>query len=96
MVWMQSDKNSSAWVLASPKGDLFFNARQFPVVEWTYFGVKQQYLEGLVGQTISKKAEGGRQGRQTKCDAYGENLVKVTMAHYQDQTERTTKRLTPS
>ena len=47
--WMQSDKNNSAWVLACPRGVLFLNARQFPVVTHAFFGVKQRCLEGLVG-----------------------------------------------
>jgi len=38
--WMQSDKTNNAWVWAYPRGDLLLNARQFPVVAQTFFGVK--------------------------------------------------------
>jgi len=55
------------------------NARQFPVVAQTYFGVKQRCLEGLVGQSIRQKSGGNRPNIQTTCDAYGENLVKSTL-----------------
>jgi hypothetical protein len=46
----------------------------------TYFGVPQQCLEGVVGQTILQKSgRRGRQQRETLCDPYGENLVKATL-----------------
>ena len=43
-------KISGSWVWVYPNGDLLLNSRQFPVVAQTYFGVKQQYLKGLVEQ----------------------------------------------
>ncbi len=78
--WMQADKYSSAWVTACPKEHSKLTAKQFPIVAQTYFGVEQQCLEGMVGQPILQKSgRGGRQQRETKCDAYGENLVKATL-----------------
>ena len=70
-LWMQSDKSSSAWVTVCPKEPSGLNARQFPVVVQTYFGVGQQCLTGLVGQYIRQKAGEGRKDRETECDAYG-------------------------
>jgi hypothetical protein len=66
---MQSDKSSNAWVTVCPKEHSGLNARQFPVVVQTYFGVEQQCLTGLVGQYIRQKARGGRKDRETDCDA---------------------------
>jgi len=77
--WMQSDKSSSTWLTLCPKEHNGLNARQFPVVVQTYFGIRQQFLTGLVGQYIRQKAGGGRKDRETECDAYGENLVKATL-----------------
>jgi hypothetical protein len=78
--WMQIDRSSSAWVTACPKEHSALNARQFPVMAQTYFGVPQQCLEGMVGQTILQKTgRRGRQQRETLCDPYGENLVKATL-----------------
>jgi hypothetical protein len=77
--WMQADKMSSAWVTACPKEHSALNARQFPVVVQTYFGVGQSCLVGLVGQKIRQKAGRGMSIRETECDAYGENLVKATL-----------------
>ena len=78
--WMQIDRSSSAWVTTCPKEHIALNARQFSVVAHTYFGVAQQCLERVVGQTILQKS--GRRGkhpRETVCDPYGENLVKATL-----------------
>ncbi len=78
--WMQCDRSSSAWVTACPKEHNALNARQFPIVAQTYFGVAQVCLEGMVGQKILQKSgRGGRIQRETACDAYGENLVKATL-----------------
>ena len=76
---MQPDKSSSAWVTVCPKDHNGLSTRQFLVVVQTYFGLEQQCLTGLVGQYIRQKAGGGREDRETECDAYGENLVKATL-----------------
>ena len=47
--WMQIDMSSSAWLTACPKEHNALNARQFPMMAQTYFGVPQQCLEGVVG-----------------------------------------------
>jgi hypothetical protein len=78
--WLQSDMNNSAWVTACPKEHSSLDAKHFPVVSQTYFGVPQTCLEGLEGQPILQKSgRRGRRSRETTCDAYGENLVKATL-----------------
>jgi hypothetical protein len=78
--WMQIDMASSAWVTACPKEHSALNARQFPVMAQTYFGVPQQCLEGVVGQAmLQKSCKRGRHLRETLCDPYGENRVKATL-----------------
>jgi hypothetical protein len=78
--WMQSDRNSNAWVIACPKEHDSLSASQFPMVCQTYFGVPQTCLQGLQGQDILQKSgRRGRRNRETECDMYGENLVKVTL-----------------
>ena len=77
--WMQSDKSSNAWVTPCPKEHKGINARLFPVVVQTHFGVGQHCLTGLVGQYIRQKTGKGKKDRETECDAYGENLVKATL-----------------
>ncbi len=47
--WIQGDKNNNAWVTSCPKEHSALNARQFPVIAQTYFGVAHGCLEGLVG-----------------------------------------------
>ena len=54
--WLQSDRNIIAWVTTCPKEHSPLNARQFPVVCQTYFGVPQTCLEGLEGQPILQQA----------------------------------------
>ncbi len=70
---------SKTWVATFPKDHIGLNARQFPVVSQTYFGVGQTCMVGLVGQKIRQKARRGKLERETECDAYGENLVKATL-----------------
>ena len=66
--------------ISCPKEHSVLNARQFPIVAQTYFGVAQECLEGMVGQKILQKlGRGGRSQRETICDAFGENLVKATL-----------------
>jgi hypothetical protein len=77
--WIHADKISSSWVTTCPKEHGALNARQFPVVVQTYFGVGQSCLVGLVEQTIRQKAGRGMSVRESECDAYGENLVKATL-----------------
>ena len=68
--WLQSDKNNSAWVTSCPKEHSSQDAKQFPVVCQTYFGVAQTCLEGLEGQPILQKAgRMGRRSRENPCDA---------------------------
>ena len=54
--WIQLDMMSSTWVTTCPKDHNALNARQFPVVGHTYFGVGQTCLVGLVGHLIRQKA----------------------------------------
>ena len=70
---------SNTWVTTCPKEYNALNARQFPVVAQTYFGVGQSCLVGLVGQMTRQKAGRGKTVRETECDAFGENMVKVTL-----------------
>ena len=77
--WIQADKMTIAWVTACPKEHNALNARHFPVVPQTYFGVGQSCLVGLVGHTIRQKAGRAMTARETECDAFGENLVKATL-----------------
>jgi len=78
--WMQTNRSSSAWVTTCPKEHNALNARQFPAVAQTYFGVAHPCLEGVVGQAILQKSgRRGKQLRQIVCDPYGENLVKATL-----------------
>ena len=78
--WMQSDRNSNAWVTTCPKEHNSPNAGQFHVVCQTYFGVPQTSMERLQGQTILQKSgRRGRRNRDTECDVYGENLIKATL-----------------
>jgi hypothetical protein len=77
--WIQADKMSNTWVTSCPKEHSSLNARQFPVVAQTYFGVRQSCLVGLVGEMIRQKAGRGMTVRETECDAFGENLVKATL-----------------
>jgi hypothetical protein len=37
--WMQCDRSNNAWVTACPKEHNALNAKQFPIVAQTYFGV---------------------------------------------------------
>ncbi len=67
--WMQIDKSSSAWVTACPNKHTALNARQFPIMAQTYFGVAQQCLKGMVGQAILQKSgKKGQPMRETVCD----------------------------
>ncbi len=78
--WMQSDRNSSRWITTCPKEHIALNAKQFPVVAQTYFGVAQQCLMGLEGQPIIQKSgRMSKQSREVGCDVYGENLVKTIL-----------------
>ena len=77
--WMQSDKTIIAWVTACRKEHIGLNPRQFPVVVPTDFGARQHCLKGLKGIYIRQKAGVWRKNQETKCDAYGENLVKATL-----------------
>ena len=77
--WIQADKMSITWVTTCPKDHIALNARHFPVVAQTYFGVGQTCLVGLVGQTIRQKAGRGTSMRETECNAFGENLVKANL-----------------
>ena len=45
----------------------------------TYFGAAETCLIGLVGQKIRQKARRGKSVREPECDAFGRNLVKVTL-----------------
>ena len=77
--WYQSYKFNIAWVWTCPKEHIRLNARHFPVVTQTYFGVKQECLRGLEGPTIQQKTGGGIDDIVVECDPYGENLVKATL-----------------
>lgn len=78
--WIQSDRNSNAWVTTCPKEHIALNAHKFPVVAQTYFEVPQKCLEDMKGQPIwQKSGRRGRQNRETECDVFGENLVKATL-----------------
>jgi hypothetical protein len=77
--WIHADKMSNTWVTTGPKEHNALNARQFPVVAQTYFGVGQTCVFGLVGQKIRQKAGRGMSVRETECDVFGENLVKATL-----------------
>ncbi len=79
--WIQSDKNSSAWVTTCPKEHSALNAHQYPVQAQTYFVVPQKCLEDMKGQPILQKSgRRGRHNRKTECDVFGENLVKATLS----------------
>jgi hypothetical protein len=78
--WYQLDKFISAWVWSCPKEHCRLNDIQFPiVVAQTYFGVRRECLRRLKGQTIHQKSEGGRDDIVTRCDPYGDNLVKASL-----------------
>jgi hypothetical protein len=67
----QSYKFNNAWVWTCLKEHNKLNARQFPVVAQTYFGVRQECLQGLEGLTIQQKAGGGKDDILSECDPYG-------------------------
>ena len=54
--WIHAYMMSNTWVTSCPKEHGALNAKQFPVVAQTYFGVGQTCMVGLVGQTIRQKA----------------------------------------
>ena len=68
--WYQSDKTSGVWVCTCPKEYCRLNARQFPVVAQTYFGVKQECHRGLEGMDIQHKSREGREDMKITCDPY--------------------------
>ena len=62
--WMQEDRSSNTWVWTCLNMHCGLNARHFPVVVQTYFGVRQECLNDLVGLDIRQRSGGGREERR--------------------------------
>jgi hypothetical protein len=77
--WYKSDKFNNVWIWTCPKEHNWLNARRFPVVEHTYYGVIQEGLRGLEGGSTKVMRWEIREDTTSTCDPFGENLVKANL-----------------